>query len=121
MVMAVWSLPLVARLVIAALAIVTLAVSVLAYIWLLRRVTVSDRGIAIAPALTRRSREIAWDEIQLVEHTPGERFLRLRGERRLLCPGPTLLPPAGRDGMRAFLHAYCLSRGVPVARRHWLL
>lgn len=106
---------------IAVLAAGVVGISARAYIWLLRRVTVTDRGIAVMPALARRSREIAWSEIQLVEHTPGERLIRLRGETRLLCPGPNLLPAASRDGMRAFLHAYCVSQGVPVAQRPWLI
>ncbi|HEY7782640.1 MAG TPA: hypothetical protein VIC85_20770 [Ktedonobacterales bacterium] len=115
------TLPPAAALPIGGLALMALGLCALTFMWLLQRVTVSDRGIAVARAYGQRSLEIAWPEVQLLEHTPREGLLRLRGDRRLLCPGPTLLPPASRDGMRAFLHAYCVNRGIPVAKRRWLV
>jgi hypothetical protein len=88
--------------------------------WLGQEVVLSQEGISVVGPMRRRMGGLAWHEVQLIEHTPHERVLRLRGERRLRCPGPTMLLPAERDLMRAFLHEYCIGRGVPVIERRWL-
>jgi hypothetical protein len=88
--------------------------------WLSQEVVLTGHGIAITHALHGGTQALSWDEVQLVEHTRGERVLRLRGDRRLRCAGPRLLGPVERDAMRAFLHVYCLDRGVPIVERRWL-
>jgi hypothetical protein len=88
--------------------------------WLNQEVILTKNGIQVIYAPLGGTRTLAWGEIQLVEHTRGERMLRLRGERRLRCAGPRLLSPADRDAMRAFLHTYCVDKGVPIAERRWL-
>ncbi|HEY7832198.1 MAG TPA: hypothetical protein VIG30_01420 [Ktedonobacterales bacterium] len=97
-----------------------LAGSLLAYRWCAQTLVASDAGLSVTYPLQSKPEHMAWSEVRLLEHSPGERILRLRGDRRLVCAGPALLRPAERDLLRAFLHAYCLDRGVPVARRHWL-
>lgn len=93
--------------------------SLIALIWLSQRIIASEYGLAVVSPLRTR-KETAWSEVQLIEHTPNERVVRLRGERRLQFPGPTLFHPAERDLMRAYLYEYCIDRGVPVVERRWL-
>jgi hypothetical protein len=89
--------------------------------WLNQEVVATVKGIQVAYALRGPTPPLTWDAIQLIEHTQRERVLRLRGEGRLTCAGPGLLRPADRDALRAFLHAYCVERGVPLVERRWLL
>lgn len=119
-VVAVLFLPPLASIPMAVLGLLILVGGLAAFIWFRQELIISEDGIAVLGGLTRTARQIAWSEIQLIEHTPRERMLRLRGDRRLRCPGPTLLLPAERDVMRAFLHEYCVGRGVPVVERRWL-
>lgn len=105
---------------VAVLGLIGVAAGVVTFTWFRQELVISETGIAVIGALTRKMREIAWSEIQLIEYTPRERVLRLRGDRRLRCPGPTVLLPSERDVMRAFLHEYCIGRGVPVVERRWL-
>jgi hypothetical protein len=79
----------------------------------------SERGLALVQPVTGRTRDIAWDEVQLIEYAPRELAVRLRGDRVLTCAGPRLLPPADREAMRDFLRAYGAERGVPVVARRW--
>jgi hypothetical protein len=88
--------------------------------WLNQEVVLTENGLKVTHAPPGGARALTWDEIQLVEHTRGERVLRLRGDRRLRCAGPRLLSPTDRDAMRAFLHTYCVDKGVPIAERRWL-
>jgi hypothetical protein len=115
------TLPIVVAGPIAALAALAVAAAVAAFRWFSQQLSISSEGITVTPALGGRQRSITWGEIELIEHTPGEGALRLRGERRLRCVGPTALRLAERDAMRAFLHEYCISHGVPVVQRRWLL
>ncbi len=92
-----------------------------AYFWLMQRIEVSDAGIHVTHVLARHSQVMAWSEVHLLEHTPAERIIRLRGDVRLRCAGPALLRRTERDVMRAFLNAYCIERGVPVVQRLWLI
>lgn len=89
--------------------------------WCSQRLHISEDGVQIQLPFKSTPQRMAWNEVALIEHTPGERVLRLRGDRRLICAGPGMLHPEKRDQMRAFLHTYCISRGVPVAQRRWLI
>ncbi len=91
-----------------------------AYIWLSQRLELSDAGIQVTFSWPPRTLDVRWDQIQLLEHTPAEHIIRLRGDVRLTCAGPTLMRSSDRDVMRAFLNAYCIERGVPVIQRLWL-
>lgn len=88
--------------------------------WFSQTILISHEGVSVTHAPFGARVHMAWNEIGLIEFTPRERIVRLRGDQRLVCAGPALLNPSDRDLMRAFFHAYCLSRGVPVARRRWL-
>ena len=107
--------------ILAAMGVAALGVALLAYRWFAQTLTISSEGIQVTYPFRRQPDHMPWDAIQLIEHTPAERVLRLRGNRRLVCAGPTLLRAQDQALMRAFLHAYSLSRGVPVARRRWLV
>jgi hypothetical protein len=113
-------LPAGAALPLAGACLLALSVLVGAFLWLGQAIIISEHGMTVHHAVARRSFELAWGEVQLIEHTPGERMLRVWGKRRVRCAGPALLDDTKRDLMRAFLHAYCLARGVPVVERKWL-
>lgn len=89
--------------------------------WTAQEVLMNEKGISVIWQLTRRSREMPWAQVELIERSPREILLRLRGTQRLLCAGPALMPAAQRDLMRAFLHEYCVNRDVPIVRRGWML
>jgi len=89
--------------------------------WASRTVLIDAEGIAVVAPLVRRKRILKWSEVELVEHTPHERVLRLRGDRRLVCAGPGLLTPAQATLMRGLLYEYCAKRSVPILRRFWVL
>lgn len=86
-------------------------------VWLLQEVRVNDAGVVVFQPLTRRTRELKWTQIELIEHSSREAVLRLRGEHRIVCLGPGILPRAQRDLLRAFLHEYGLNRDVPIVKR----
>src|SRR5579875_1169322 len=88
--------------------------------WLRQLVSVGQQGISVRGWFGRKERTMAWEEIELLEVAPGEIVIRFRGVRKLLCPGPALFRPIERNRMRAFIHAYCLDRGAPLAPRFWL-
>lgn len=118
---AVISLPLGAAIPLAVICAVAAAVCLYACGWLAQSVFVNAQGISAEWALTRKTREMTWEQVQLIEHSSRQALLRLRGGTRVICAGPALLPGAQRDLMRAFLHEYCVHRGVPIVRRTWLL
>jgi len=88
--------------------------------WLSQEVALDESGITVQHWLRRGGWTVLWDDVQLLEHTPDQGLLRLHGPRRFVCMGPGLLPPAERDLMRAFIHEYCVKRGVAVVRRRWI-
>jgi len=89
--------------------------------WLSQEVVLDEHGVTVRHWLRRGGWTVLWDDVQLLEHTPDQGVLRLRSlERRFVCIGPGLLPPAERDLMRAFIHEYCVKRGVAVVRRQWI-
>lgn len=88
--------------------------------WLSQEVVLDERGITVRHWLRRGGWTVLWDDVQLLEHTPEQGLLRLHGVGRFVCMGPGLLPPAQRDLMRAFIHEYCVKRGVAVVRRRWI-
>lgn len=96
-------------------------VSLLMSGWMAQRVTVSNKGISVSWTFTRRTREMPWEQVQFIEHSSGQALLRFRGDTRIVCAGPALFSSAQRDLLRAFLHEYCASRGVPIVRRTQLL
>jgi hypothetical protein len=92
-------------------------VSAALVVWLQQELRVNDAGIVVFQRLTRRTRELKWTQIELIEHSSREAVLRLRGEQRIVCLGPGILPRAQRDLLRAFLHEYGLNRDVPIVKR----
>lgn len=104
---------------VAALAVAGAALRALA--WTTQDVLMNEKGISVIWRLTRRSREMQWAQVELVEHSSREALLRLRGTQRILCAGPALMSTAQRDLMRAFLHEYCGNRDVPIMRRAWMI
>ena len=89
-------------------------------VWLMQVVLVNEKGISVVWRLTGRSREMPWSQVALVEYSPRETMLRLRGTQRIRCAGPGLMSPSQRDLMRAFLHEYCGNRDVPLVKRTWM-
>jgi hypothetical protein len=89
--------------------------------WSLQRVRVTETGIALERALLPLVRRIDWSEVELIEHSPREGFLRFRGSRRLFCFGPGFLSPAQANLMRGFLAEYAGKRRIPMFTRRWLL
>lgn len=107
----------------AALASTAFAVALLLLVtlaWSSQSVLIDEAGVSLVSPLLRRRRSLAWDEIELIEHTPRQAILRLRGRRRLVCAGPGLLTPAQAALMRGMLYEYGAKRGVPILRRVWL-
>lgn len=103
-----------------ALAVVVLALSVSVLPLCLQTVSLNELGIAVTGATGRHLGHMAWRDVQLIERTPRERVLRLRGDRRLRCPGPGLFAPAEREVFQAYLLAYCAEQGALVIVRRWL-
>jgi hypothetical protein len=99
--------------VVALCALVALA-ALLALAWLSRAVSLTEEGISVGRA---SSRFLPWREVELIEVSANERVLRLRGARKLRCPGPGLYSQPTRDTYRWLLYAYCIDRGVPAMRR----
>jgi hypothetical protein len=87
---------------------------------ILQKVLINEKGISVVWPLPTHIRELAWSDVELIEHWWGQTILRLHGPIRIRCAGPMLFNRAARDLMRAFLHEYCLNRGVPVVRREGL-
>jgi len=85
-----------------------------------QQVTLDETGIRVRGLLHRGARSMRWRDVELIEHTPGERMLRLRGARKLVCLGPGILPPKEGKVMRTYLQQYCQSRNVPMFERRWL-
>lgn len=105
----------------ALLALVVAGAAIRIFAWTTQEVMMNEKGISVVWQLTRRSREMQWAQVDLVERSPREVLLRLRGTQQLLCAGPKLMSATQRDLMRAFLHEYCVNRGVPIMRRDWML
>ncbi len=91
------------------------------FVWLLQTVVINERGITRVMPLQRRATALEWSTIELIEYSSREYVLRLRGPERFICAGPSLLPSAERDVMRAYIHEYRISKGIPMVRRSWIL
>jgi hypothetical protein len=91
-----------------------------ALIWTGQRIQVDGDGLTVTRHPFGRKRVMRWSEIELVEHSLRQAVLRLRGRRKLVCAGPSLLTPAQATLLRGFLFEYCTKRGVPVLTRTWL-
>jgi hypothetical protein len=102
------------------LALVALALCAYALPICLQTVSLDDAGVTVKGAFGRHIGRIAWDDIQLVERTPRERMLRLRGAGRLRCAGPSLLGATQAEIFRAYLQTYCTERGALMIVRRWL-
>ena len=89
--------------------------------WLFQELLVNEKGMSISSPITRQSHDMSWSEVEIIEHSPYQLVLRLRGARRMLCAGPPLLPVGDRDIMQAFLREYCLNNGVPFVARGWFM
>lgn len=89
--------------------------------WLFQELLVNEKGMSISSPITRQFYDMSWSEVEIIEHSPYQFVLRLRGARRMLCAGPPLLPAGDRDIMQAFLREYCLNNGVPFVARGWFM
>lgn len=89
--------------------------------WLFQELLVNEKGMSLSSPITRQSSDMSWSEVQIIEHSPYQLVLRLRGAKRMLCAGPPLLPAGDRDIMQAFLREYCLKNGVPFVARGWFM
>ncbi len=90
-------------------------------LWTLQSVRINETGVSLGRVLIPASRHIAWSDVELIEYSPGEAFLRFRGAKRLLSPGPGLLTTAQATLMRGFLTEYAGKRKIPMLERRWLL
>jgi hypothetical protein len=97
-------------------ALVALA-ALLGLAWLSQAVNLTEDSVAVRGVLFASGKPLLWSEVGFVEVSPNERVLRLRGERKLRCPGPGLFAQPTRDTYRWLLHIYCLDRGVPAMPR----
>ena len=93
----------------------------LAFVWLSQEILINEHGISCTIPLRNQTFMLEWNEIELIEHSSHEYVLRLRGPQRFICVGPSFLPSAERDLMRAYIHEYGISRGIPTVRRTWIL
>jgi hypothetical protein len=96
------------------------SICLLTFVWLLQEILINENGISKTIPLRHQSSTLEWSKIDLIEHSSHEYVLRLRGPTRLVCIGPSLLPTAERDLMRAYIHEYGISRGIPTVRRTWI-
>lgn len=119
--LAVTNLPLGASIPLAVVCAIGAAASLSSCVWLAQHIFVNEQGITARWTLTRKTSEMSWEQMDLIEHSSRQALLRFRGVSRIICTGPSLLPATQRDLMRAFLHEYCGDRGVPIVRRRWLL
>lgn len=113
-------LPLLAAIPLALVLLVIAALGGLAALWFRQQVVVDEKGIAVRGFPRQGAGFMSWEAIELLELGPRELAIRLRGERRLLFPGPPLFKRAECNRMRAFIHAYCLDRGTPRVSRWWV-
>ncbi len=97
------------------------AICLVIFGWLLQEIAINENGISRIMPLKRPPITLEWASIELIEHSSREYVLRLRGPVRFICAGPSLLPEAERDLMRAYIHEYCISKGIPTVRRTWIL
>jgi hypothetical protein len=102
------------------LALIALGLCVGALPICLQTVSLNDSGVMVKGAFGRHLGQLAWDDIQLIERTPRERMLRLRGERRLRCAGPSLFGATEAEIFRAYLQTYCTERSALMIVRRWL-
>lgn len=103
------------------LCVAVLLISTAMFVWLLQWVELNEEGMTIVWTFPRRMQAVRWAEVEMIEHTPREVLLRVRGKQRIACIGPSLLSTAQRDLMRAFIHEYCTNRSVPIVRRNWFI
>lgn len=91
------------------------------YVWLSRPLILAESGVVLGSVLPGRAHACGWEAFRLVEVTPGEMLLRLRGEVSLVCAGPRLLSSRDRELANLFIREYCERRGVArvVRRRFW--
>lgn len=120
-ILAVVKLPLIAAIPLTTVCALAAAASIFGLGWLAQQVFVNESGISARWSFARTTREMTWEHVELIEHSSRQALLRVRGGNRIVCIGPALLPDAQRDLMRAFLHEYCVNRGVPIVRRRWLV
>jgi hypothetical protein len=96
-------------------------ICIAAFIWLSQEILINEHGISRRIPLPNQTATLEWRDIDLIEYSSREYVLRLRGSRRFICVGPSLLPTAERDLMRAYIHEYAISKGIPTVRRTWIL
>lgn len=115
------TLPLALSIPLALICVVGAVVVSIAAGWLFQELLVNEKGMSVSSPITRQSYDMSWSEVEIIEHSPYQLVLRLRGARRMLCAGPPLLPASDRDIMQAFLREYCLNNGVPFVARGWFM
>jgi hypothetical protein len=120
-ILAVITLPLALSVPLALLCVLGMLAACSALGWLFQELLVNEKGMSLSSPITRKSYDMSWSEVEIIEHSPYQLVLRLRGSRRMLCAGPPLLPAGDRDIMQAFLREYCLNNGVPFVPRGWFM
>jgi hypothetical protein len=95
-------------------------VCIAAFIWLSQEILINEHGISRRIPLRSQTAMLEWGDIALIEYSSREYTLRLRGSQRFICGGPSLLPTAERDLMRAYIHEYAIGKGIPTVRRTWI-
>lgn len=103
----------------AAFVVVAIA-ACLALVWALQRLRINETGVTVERLFIPTERRVAWPEIELIEHSPRQAFLRFRGMKRLFCAGPGLLSPSQATLMDGILAEYAGKRRIPMVARTWL-
>lgn len=90
--------------------------------WLVQQLSLDDQGITILRAVgVPRRRAYAWNQITMIEHTPGSALLRLRDSRtRALCAGPHLFDSEQATILWALVQSHARDHEVLVIQRRRL-
>ncbi len=108
------------RLVFAALCLVLALLLVAFALWMKQEIFLSEKGLIIRYTLLRREQVVFWTQVRLIEYTPAELALYLRGARRVVCAGPGALAVQQGRLMRQFIGRYCISPVAPLSLRRSL-
>ena len=88
--------------------------------WLLHSLNLDAEGLSMNIPLFRRRSVMKWSDVHIVEYSPHWVVVRFRGSRKVRSVGPGLLSPAQHTLMSAYIHEYCLNRGIPAVKRSWM-
>ena len=88
--------------------------------WLLHSLSLDAEGLCLHIQLLRRRYVMKWSDVHIVEYSPHWAVVRFRGSRKVRSVGPGLLSHAQHALMSAYIHEYCLNRGIPAVKRSWM-